>query len=53
MRGGMATDNMGPCGIYLGKSTGQVFFSRDEEDNWELLVEYLPPTNSLEAGIPK
>ena len=51
MREGMATDSMDPCGIYLGTSTGQVFYSRDDGDNWELLVEYLPPINSLEIGI--
>ena len=49
----MTADNMEPCGIDLGTSTGQVFYSRDEGDNWELLVEYLPPINSLEVGIAK
>lgn len=51
MREGMATDGLDPCGVYVGTSTGQVFYSRDEGDSWELLVEYLPPINSLEAGI--
>jgi photosystem II stability/assembly factor-like uncharacterized protein len=51
MREGMATDDMNPCGIYIGTSTGQVFYSRDDGDNWELLIQYLPPINSLEIGI--
>ncbi len=50
LREGMATDSMDPCGIYVGTTTGQVFYSRDDGDHWELLVEYLPPINSVECG---
>lgn len=38
----MATDSLDPCGIYAGTTTGQIFYSRDNGDNWELMVEYLP-----------
>ena len=50
MRDGMATDALDPCGVYVGTSTGQLFFSKDEGDSWELLADYLPPINSVETG---
>ncbi len=51
MREGMATDDLDPCGVYIGTSTGQVFYSRDEGLSWELMIEYLPPINSLETTV--
>ena len=51
MRDGMATDNVDPCGVYAGTSTGQLFFSRDEGDSGNLLADYLPPINSVETAI--
>ena len=51
MREGMATDNMDLCGIYLGTSAGQIFYSRDDGDSWELLIDYLPPINSVDCGL--
>ena len=51
MRDGMATDNVDPCGVYAGTSTGQLFFSRDEGDSWDLLADYLPPINSVETAV--
>ena len=51
MREGVATDSLDPCGVYVGTSTGHIFYSRDEGDHWELLAEYLPPINSVDAGI--
>lgn len=51
MREGMATDSLDPCGIYAGSTTGQIFYSRDDGNHWELLLDYLPPINSLECGL--
>ncbi len=51
MRDGMATDAMDPCGVYVGTSTGQLYYSRDEGDSWDLLADLLPPINSVETGI--
>jgi len=51
MREGMATDSLDPCGVYVGTSTGQLFYSRDDGDSWELLLDYLPPINSVDCGI--
>lgn len=50
MREGMATDSMEECGIYIGTTTGQIFYSRDDGDTWELLIDYLPPINSVDAA---
>lgn len=51
MREGMATDPLDNCGIYLGTTTGQIFASRDGGDSWELLVDYLPPINSVDCAV--
>ena len=50
LREGMTTDALDPCGIYQRTTTGQLFYSRDDGDNWELMLDTLPPILSLEAG---
>ena len=50
MREGMATDSMDECGVYVGTTTGQIFSSRDHGDSWELLINYLPPINSVDCA---
>ena len=39
MRDGMATDSLEPCGVYVGTSTGQLFYSSDGGDAWNLLAD--------------
>ena len=51
MRDGMTADTLDPCGVYVGTSTGQLFFSRDEGDSWDMLADYLPPINSVESAV--
>jgi hypothetical protein len=51
LRHGMAADSLDETGIYLGTHTGQLFFSRDAGDTWELLADYLPPILSVEAAV--
>lgn len=46
-RQAMCADTCEPCGIYLGTSTGQIFYSRDQGDSWEILADCLPPVFSL------
>ena len=46
----MATDYLDPCGIYLGTTTGQLFYSRNDGDSWELMLEHLPPINSVDCA---
>lgn len=50
MREGMATDSIDECGIYVGTTTGQIFYSRDDGETWELLIDHLPPINSVDCG---
>ena len=51
LREGMATDSLDPVGVYIGTVSGQIFYSRDEGDHWELMVENLPPINSVEVAV--
>ena len=37
------------AGLYIGTNTGEIFFSRNAGDSWDLLQEHLPPILSLEA----
>ena len=50
-RQALAADSADPFGLYLGTSTGQIFFSRDEGSSWEILKDHLPPVYSLSAAI--
>ena len=47
----MATDNLADRGIYVGTTTGQMFHSRNNGDDWELLMEHLLPILSIECGV--
>ena len=51
LREGMAVDDKDPCGVYVGTTTGQIFYTRDGGDHWELLVDQLPPINSVDCGV--
>jgi photosystem II stability/assembly factor-like uncharacterized protein len=53
LREGMAVDSGEPCGVYVGTQTGQVFFSKDEGNHWELLADFLPPVYSVSTGLVK
>ncbi len=51
LRDSLAADPLDEAGIYAGTNTGQLFYSRDAGDNWELLADYLPPIVSVEAAV--
>lgn len=51
LREGMAVDSCDPCGVYFGTTTGQLYYSRDEGESWELLAENLPPINSVGVAV--
>jgi len=51
LREAMATDSLDKAGIYAGTNTGQLFYSRDEGDTWELLADFLPPILSVETAV--
>jgi hypothetical protein len=51
LREAMSTDSFEDAGIYAGTNTGQLFYSRDSGDSWELMADYLPPIFSVEASV--
>jgi len=51
LREAMSTDTFEDAGIYMGTNTGQLFYSRDSGDSWELLADFLPPIQSVEAAV--
>lgn len=51
LREAMTADSHPEVGIYAGTKTGEIFYSLDEGETWELLVDYLPPIYSLEAMV--
>jgi photosystem II stability/assembly factor-like uncharacterized protein len=50
-REGLATDDCEPGGVYVGTSTGEVFYSRDEGDHWHTLAQHLPPVYCVAAAV--
>jgi hypothetical protein len=36
--------------VYVGTETGQLFFSPNEGDRWELMADMLPPIYSVSTG---
>ncbi len=51
LREAMATDDFEDAGIYAGTNTGQLFYSRDSGDTWQLMADFLPPIHSVEAAV--
>jgi hypothetical protein len=51
LREAMATDTCDEAGIYVGTSTGQIFYSLDDGESWNLLADFLPPIYSLETAV--
>lgn len=51
LREAMGTDSFEDAGVYIGTNTGQLFYTRDSGDSWELLADYLPPIQSVEAAV--
>jgi hypothetical protein len=35
----------------VGTHTGQLFYSRDSGDTWDMLADFLPPIQSVEAAV--
>lgn len=51
LRDAMAVDTLDEAGIYVGTNTGQLFYSQDSGESWELLADYLPSILSVEAAV--
>jgi len=52
-RQAMAGDGRDPVGLYLGTTSGEVWWSRDEGARWACLARHLPEIYALEAGEPR
>ncbi len=51
LRHGMCSDQLDPCGVYVGTNTGQLFASPDRGDNWEMIADFLPPIYSVNVSV--
>ncbi|MCI0519443.1 MAG: exo-alpha-sialidase [Chloroflexi bacterium] len=51
LRDALATDTLEQAGVYAGTNTGQLFYSRDAGDSWNLLADFLPGIQSVEAAV--
>ena len=50
-RDGMATDDLDPPGVYIGTTTGQLFWSRDAGRTWVVVPYQFPGIHSVAVGI--
>jgi photosystem II stability/assembly factor-like uncharacterized protein len=51
LRQAMATDRLEPAGVYFGTSSGTLYASPDEGENWITIAEHLPSILSVETLI--
>lgn len=51
LREAMGTDSFEDAGVYIGTNTGQLFYTRNSGERWELLADFLPPIQSVEAAV--
>jgi hypothetical protein len=51
-REGIATDAMNPAGVYVGTTTGQLFWSADGGKRWDLVPYQFPGIHSVEVASP-
>jgi photosystem II stability/assembly factor-like uncharacterized protein len=47
LRDGMTSDKEDPCGVYLGTTTGHLYYSRNQGKNWTRITDSLPPILSV------
>lgn len=51
LRHAMATDTCDDPGVYVGTTSGEIFYSRDSGNSWELLHAHLSSVLSVEAAV--
>jgi photosystem II stability/assembly factor-like uncharacterized protein len=51
LRESLTVDTCDPAGVYVGTTSGQLFYSRDEGEHWELLADYLPAVVAVRAVL--
>lgn len=52
-RQAMCADTHDPVGLYFGTTSGEVWASFDEGENWCCLIQHLPHIYSLESAMPR
>jgi photosystem II stability/assembly factor-like uncharacterized protein len=50
LREGMSADKEDPCGVYIGTTTGQLFYSRNQGKEWSKITDQLPPILSVSVS---
>ncbi|MGH9657277.1 MAG: WD40/YVTN/BNR-like repeat-containing protein, partial [Bryobacteraceae bacterium] len=50
LREAMASDAASPAGVYFGTTGGQLYYTRDAGERWEVLSGSLPPVYSVTAA---
>jgi hypothetical protein len=50
LREAMTSDSLEPAGVYVGTTSGQVFYTRDGGEKWQILAENLPAVYSLSVA---
>lgn len=51
LRDASATDTCEDAGVYVAATSGEIFYSCDSGNSWQLLHAHLPPVLSLEACV--
>lgn len=51
LRDAMTADPFSPAGVYLGTTGGELFYSKDEGDNWEKLPALFPRITTLKVWV--
>lgn len=51
-RQAMTADRHDPVGLYFGTTSGELWMSRDEGQEWTCLARHLPEIYAVEAGVP-
>lgn len=51
LREGMCADDLDPCGVYFGTSSGHLFVSSDRGESWRMLAGFLPKILSVSVAV--
>lgn len=51
LRQALATDSLESAGVYFGTTSGSLYASADEGDNWTRIAEHLPAIHSVETLV--
>jgi photosystem II stability/assembly factor-like uncharacterized protein len=51
LRQALATDRLEPAGVYFGTTSGALYASADEGDNWACIAQHLPAISSVETLV--